>query len=486
MNDFSHKIERVDPETLSSMGQYTLPQILYKQAERFGSQKIAIREKFCGIWQTMDWRTYFRYTKNTALGLMALGIERGETVGFILDNGPEWLFGELGTHTAGAVALPLFASEPAEMLVSELDHAQAAYVFAQNQVQVENLLAHRQELPHVKQIIYIDPTGLKFYGDNPWLVAFSQLLELGEDLDNEQPDLFIKELWDGKPEDLAVMLRTADTTGTPKLAMLSHANFTATASRWVETEPMGIEDNWVSMFPMAGIVEQVWGVGISLLSGLTTNFPEGSETRLADFIDIGPTFITGSAEFWKNLASQITTGITGSGKWNRSLFHMALETANHTTILKSEKKSVPLQLRLKNGLLSRLISRPLLHRIGCSRIRAAYTGNHPVSPGVMRLFRSLGLNIKQCYGLTETCGMIHVHREGEVKPETVGRPLPGAEIKLTANREILIKSQSNFMGYYRDPDLTSRVLVDGWLYTGDTGTLDEDGHLRIIDGETES
>ena len=484
MNDFRHKIERVDPETLSSMGQYTLPQILYKQAERFGTRKIAIREKFCGIWQTIDWRAYFRYTKNTALGLMALGIERGETVGFILDNGPEWLFGELGTHAAGAVALPLFASEPVETLVNELDHVQATYVFAQNQMQVHRLLAHRQELPHIKQIIYIDPTGLKFYGDDPWLVAYSQLLELGEDLDREQPDLFIKELWDGKPEDMAVMLKTPGATGTPKLAMLSHGNFTNTASRWVETEPMGIEDNWVSMSSMAGIIEQVWGVGIALCGGLTTNFPEGPETLVEDFIDIGPTFITGSTEFWEDLAMRITTSMTGSRKWNRSLFDMTLETANHMAILESENESVPLLLRLKNGLLSRLISGPLLHRIGCSRIRAAYTGAHPISQEIIKLFRSLGLNIKQCYGLTETCGMIHVHREGEVKPETVGKPLPGTEIKLLPTREILIKSQSNFMGYYLDPDLTSRVLVDGWLHTGDAGTLDEEGHLGIIAGES--
>lgn len=484
LNDFSHKIERVDAETLSSMGQYTLPQILYKQAERFSSQKIAIREKFCGIWQTIDWRTYFHYTKNTALGLMALGIERGETVGFILDNGPEWLFGELGTLTVGAVALPLFASDPTEMLISELDHVQAAYVFAQNQVQVERLLANRQKLPYVKQIINIDPTGLKFYEDDPWLVGFSQLLELGEDLDEEQPDLFIKELWDGRPEDMAVMLKTSGTTGEPNLAMLSHKNFTASASGWVKTEPVGIEDNWVSMSPMAGIVEQIWGMGISLCGGLTTNFPEGSETRIADFIDIGPTFITGSTEFWEGLASRITTGMTGSGKWNRSLFHMALETAKHVAFLESQKESVPLQLKLKNILLSHFISRPLLHRVGCSRIRAAYTGNHPIGQKVIKLFRNLGLNIKQCYGLTETCGMIHVHREGDVKPETVGRPLPGTEIKLTANREILIKSQSNFMGYYQNPDLSSRVLVDGWLHTGDAGCLDEEGHLELIGGES--
>jgi len=486
MNHLNHKTERVDPEILSSMGQFTLPQILYKQAERLGPGKIAIREKDCGIWQAIDWDAYLRYTKHTALGLMALGIERGERVGLVLDNGPEWLFGELGTHTAGAVALPLFASAPADSLVSELNHCEAAYVFAQNQIQVDGLLAHLRELTHLKQIIYVDPTGLKRFGDDPRLIAFSQLLELGEDLDNEQPDLFIKELWDGKPEDMAVMLRTSGTMGAPKLAMLSHANFTNAACRWIATEPMGIQDNWVSISPITWIMEQVWGVGIALCGGLTTNFPERPETLLEDFIDIGPTIVTGSAGFWEDLASRVTTTMDVSRKWNRLLFEMTLETAKQIAILETEEKPVSFQLKLKNGLLKRVVSRPLLNRIGCSRIRAAYTGGQPISPEIIRLFRRLGLNMKQCYGLTESCGMIHVHREGEVKPDTVGKPLPGTEIKLNENREILIASQSNFMGYYQDPDLTARVLVDGWLHTGDTGYLDEDGHLGIIGRKSES
>ena len=368
----------------------------------------------------MDWHYYFRYTKNTALGLMALGIERGETVGFILDNGPEWLFGELGTQAAGAVALPLFASDPIEMLVNELDNVQAAYVFVQDQAQVHRLLAHRQKLPYIKQIIYIDPTGLKFYGDDPWLVAFSQLLELGEDLDNEQPDLFIKELWDGKPEDVAVMLRCSAITAEPKLDILSHGSFTSTASSWIEAEQMSIEDNWVSVSTMAGIIEQIWGMGIAICGGLTTNFPEGQETLIGDFIDIGPTFIPGPTKFWEDLAMRITTGITGSKKWNRSLFKMTLETANRMATLQSDKKPAPFQLKLKNRLLRRFISRPLLDRIGCSRARAAYTDDQAMDQEMMRLFKNLGLNIKQCYGLMETCGMIHVHRKKEGHLEIIG------------------------------------------------------------------
>ncbi len=473
-------MERVAPEILSSMGQFTLPQILYKQAERMGFERIAIREKAYGIWETISWETYFRYTKNTALGLMALGIERGETVGLILENGPEWLFCELGTQTTGAVVLPLFAALPTELRISELNHVQAAYVFVQGQREVDELLAHHQGLPHIKQIIYIDPTGLRLYEDDPRLISFKQLLELGEDLDNEQPDLFIKELWDGKPEDMAVILRTSGVTGSPKLAMLSHANFTNTACCWVETEPIGIQDDWVSISPLDWIMEQAWGVGIALCGGLTVNFPERFETALGDFIDVDPAIVTGSTVFWEDLASKIRTAIAQSGRWHRILFDGTLKTADRIVTIETEKEPVPLLLKLKNGLLERLVSRPLLRQIGCSRIRAAYTGGQSIDPEVIRLFRHLGLNMKQCYGLTETCGMVHVHPEGEVKPETVGRPLPGTEIKLDTNREILIASQSNFMGYYQDPDLTARVLMDGWLHTGDLGHLDEDGHLSII------
>ena len=480
MNKPSCKFERTEPETLSSMAQFTLPQILFKQAERLGSGKIAIREKAYGLWQAISWDAYFHYTKNTALGLMALGIERGETVGLVLENIPEWLFGELGIQTAGAIAVPLFTASTSETLTNELNHVQATYVFVQDQAQVDKLLAHHQELPQLKQIIYVDPTGLNLHGDDPRLIAFSQLLELGEDLDNEQPDLFIKELWDGKPEDQAVMLKTSGTTDAPKLAMLSHANFTNAACRWVATEPVGIEDDWISMCPMAWIHEQIWAVGIALCGGLTINFPERPETLLEDFIAIRPTIVTGSVGFWEDLASQIIVSMANSGKWHRILFDRALDAADQITRLESRGKAIPFQLKLKGEILRRIVTRPLLQRIGCDRILTAYTGGHPISPEVIGIFRRLGLNMKQSYGLTETCGMIHVHPDGEVKGTSVGRPLPGAEIKLDPNREILIASGSNFMGYYGDPELTATVLMDGWLHTGDVGYLDEDGHLVII------
>ncbi len=480
MDSSTAKLEHMDPEILSSLRQFTLPQILYKQAEAFGSEKIAIREKAYGVWQTISWDTYFHYTKNTALGLMALGIERGEMVGLILHSGPEWLFSQLGAQTAGAVALPLYATASTETLVDELNQAQAAYVFVQDQFGVDRLLSHMDALSHLRQIVYVDPTGLRLHVDDPRLIAFSQLLELGEDLDDEQPDQFIKALWDGNPLDLAAMLRTSGTTGAPKYVMLSHENFTNAACRWIETEPVGPEDDWVSISPLAWFNEQVWAMGIALCGGLTVNFPERPETLLRDFIDIGPTLVTGQTAFWEDLAAKIIATMADSAHLNRTIFHMALETTDPSATTGAVEEESGFQGKLKNRLLKKFVVRPLLGQIGCSHARAAYVGGHAISPETMNLFRRLGLNLKQFYGLTETCGAVQLHRNGDVKPETVGRPLPDTEIRLDENREILISSQSNFMGYYEDPALSAKVLTDGWLHTGDAGYLDQDGHLIVI------
>ena len=257
-------IEPIDRETLSSLCEYTFPQILFRQAERLGPDRTAIREKAYGIWQTYSWKDYLKYTRLAGLGLVSLGLKRGDNVGMILNNHPEWLFSELSTQAFGAVTTPLFTSAVTKELVYGLNRIQAAYAIVQDQEQVDKLLDAQNELSHLRRLIYIDPTGMRTYEGNPWLISFSQLLERGERLDNEQPDLFIKELWEGKPQDVALMLMTSGTTGEPKLVMLSYENFTDMARKWLETAPIGIGDNWISITPTAWIVDQMWGGGITL------------------------------------------------------------------------------------------------------------------------------------------------------------------------------------------------------------------------------
>ena len=379
MNATDSKIDRIDEETLSTLDQYTFPQILSRQAERLGSDKTAIREKAFGIWQAYDWREYLRYTKFVALGLISLGLKRGENVGLILDNHPEWLFSELGVQSLGAVTVPLFTSAVAKEQALGLKRFQAAYVFAQDQEQVDKILSLRDELPHVRGLIYVDPTGMRTYRDDPWLISFAQLLELGEELDQEQPELFIKEVWEGKPGDVALMMMTSGTTGEPKLVMLSHENFTEMARKWLETAPIGIGDNWISITPTAWIVDQMWGVGITLSGGMAMNFPETLETAVEDFREIGPTVIVTSSRFWEDLASKIRVKIADAGAIKRALYNMSQKIGGAVVDLESQKKPVPTKLKILSRLASRIVSRPLMDRVGCLGFRGAYTGGHPIN-----------------------------------------------------------------------------------------------------------
>lgn len=465
---------------MSSLDQFTVPQILYRQAENLGANRIAIREKAYGIWQTYNWPDYLRYATRAALGLKALGLKRGENVGLILDNHPEWLFSELGTQAVGAITAPLFTSAVAKELVGILQRIEAAYVIVQDQEQIDKLLAFRDEIPHVRNIIYVDPTGMRTYNEDPRLISFSQLLELGEEVDSEEPDRFRQALWDGKPEDVALMLMTSGTTGIPKLVMLAHRNLTDMARKWLATAPIGIEDNWISITPTAWIVDQMWGVGITLAGGMIMNFPETLETAAEDFREIGPTVIVTSSRFWEDLASKIRVKISDAGFIKRRLYDFSQRIGGRVVDLESEDRPVPGHLKMLKQITSRTVSRPLLDRTGCLGFRAAYTGGHPISPDVIRFFRANGLNLKQCYGLTEAGGIFQVQPDKEVKPETVGKPLPQTEVKITEDQEVLVKSGSVFVGYYQDPEETAGALSDGWFHTGDAGYYDDDGHLLII------
>jgi long-chain acyl-CoA synthetase len=474
------KIERFDEAAVSSLTQYTLPQILFKQAEKLGAEKIAIREKMYGIWLAYTWQDYFRYTKNVALGFLALGLKRGENIGIITDNHPEWLFSELGAQAIGAITVNLFTSSVAKELATMMNRFQATFVVVQDQEQVDKLLEVKEQLPHVRKVIYIDPTGMRTYINNPWLMSFQELLKIGENLDKEQPHRFEEELWQGKPNEVALMIMTSGTTGIPKLAMISHQSFTEIAKKWVETAPIGVGDNWISITPTAWIVDQMWGVGVSPLTGMAMNFPETLETQAEDFREIGPVVIITSSRFWEDLASKIRVKIADAGWIKHKLFALGEKIGGAVVDRESKKEPVPKSLQLLHRLAARIVYRPLLDRVGCAQIRSAVTGGHPISPDVIRFFRAKGLNLKHAYGLTEGGGVFQVQPDHEVKPETVGKPLPRTEIKIAEDQEVLVKTPSNFVGYYQDPEATQKALRDGWLHTGDAGYIDDDGHLLII------
>lgn len=469
-----------DSDLGSRLTGYTLPQILTRQAERLGSSRKAIRKKSLGIWETVTWADYLDYTKKTALGLMSLGLKRGERVAIITGNEPEWLFSELAAHAVGAVTVNLFTTAVTSEMSELLRRIEASYVIAQDQEQVDKLLEARDKLPFLRKVIYVDATGMRSYGDDPWLMSFRQLREMSESRGAELDARFEEELWKGQPDDIAIMTLTSGTTGVPKLAMLSHRNFTEMARVWLETAPISEGDNWISITPPAWMVDQFFGVAITLCCGMTINFPETEETVVTDFRQIGPVILITSSRFWEDLASKIRVKICDSGFIKQKLFHLSEKIGAAVLDRKSKNRAIPLHLKALNLCASAAIHRPLLDRIGCSQFKVALTGGHPISPDVIDFFRAKGLNLKQAYGLTESCGIFQVQPDDEVKPETVGKSLPGIQVKIAEDQEVLVWSPTAFQGYYQNPEATDAAFLDGWLRTGDAGYFDEDGHLLII------
>ena len=397
-----------------------------------------------------------------------------------MNNHPEWLFSELGSQLLGAVTLNLFTSSISDELCLALNRIQAACVFVQDQEQVDKLLDSRNRLPHIRHVIYIDPTGMRTYQKDPWLISFSELIRKGETLDGEQPNRILSELQKGGRDETALMILTSGTTGVPKLAMLSHRNLTVMAASWIEAMTIQTGENWISMSPPAWIVDQMWGVGVALVGGMTMNFPETPETVIDDFREIGPSLLITASRFWEDLSSRIMVKMSDAGLINRKMFDLSAQIGCRVADRTSRGEVLPFYLKALHWIASWTVYRPLLDRIGCLKIRSAFTGGHPISPDVIGFFRAIGLNLKQCYGLTEAGGIFQLQPDDQVKLETVGKPLPRTFVRLSEDQEVLVHSDAVFSGYYQDFKSTEAAFTDGWLKTGDAGYLDKDGHLLII------
>ena len=325
----------LDNTFVSSLRECTFPQILAKQAERLGKNHIAVRKKSLGIWEALTWEDYYRYVRHTSMGLLDLGLKRGEHLGLIIDNNPEWLFSQLGAEAIGVTVLNLFTSSVAKELCTMLNRFEASMVIVQDQEQVDKLVEMREGLSHLRKVIYVDPTGMRTYKD-PWFLSFKELLKLGEDKEKENPELFERELWKGRPHDINLMLTTSGTTGIPKLVMLTHQGLTSIASGWVESAHIDVGDNWISLTPTAWIVENMW-LGVTLLSGMAMNFYETLELLDKDFRDLGPTLIITSSRFWEDMSSKIRVKMDDAGWIKRKLYDLSFKVGGNIADRGSKK-----------------------------------------------------------------------------------------------------------------------------------------------------
>jgi long-chain acyl-CoA synthetase len=457
----------------------TLPSLLVHQA-RTRAESIAFREKAFGIWQPTTWAEYLRRVRAFALGLRALGLEHGDRVAIVGDNRPEWVIAQLSTQAMGAVSIGVYQDSVAEELRFLLAFASARFVVAEDQEQVDKVLEIQDHLPTLQGIIYHDPRGLGGY-DDKLLLAFADVEERGRELAREQPSLFDDELARLSGNDVAVLSTTSGTTGKPKLAILTHANLLAAARSFHQADPMTPDDEFVSFLPLAWIGEQMLSISCGLQVGFTLNFPEEPETVRKDLVEIGPQTLFAPPRIWENMVSEVQVKIEDTSALKRLICNWALGVGDNMAELDRRGDEISPLLRFQNACAEAMCFFWIKDKLGLRRLRRAYTGGAALGPDVFRFFRALGVPFKQIYGQTEVAGMSSAHRDGDVKFLTVGRPLPGTEIQIAADGEILTRGPSVFQGYYENPKATAETLRDGWLYSGDAGYFDEDGHLVVID-----
>ncbi len=458
----------------------TLPQHLRDRAEGPQGTRVALRYKDRGIWQEFTWGEYQAHVRAFGLGLVALGLRPGEKVAILSDNRPEWLYAEVGTLAVGGIAVGVYQDAIAREIGYVVDHADATYVVAEDQEQLDKVLEVRAQVPQVRRIITIDPKGMHRVRD-PHVMRFPEVEQVGRQWDAAHPGQFEAFLAATKPEDIANIVYTSGTTGFPKGAMLTHRNLITMAVTFAEVDPVFSEDQFFSFLPMPWIGEMAVSIATALTFGLTVNFPEEVETAHDDGREIGPHVIFAPPRLWEALTSRVQVRIMDTTPFKRAMYRLAMGWGYQVADKRLSRRPLTLADRVLYRLGYLLAFRAVLDDMAMLRVRHAYTGGAALGPDTFRFLHALGLNLKQLYGQTEIAGFSCVHRDGDVRFETVGRPVPGVDLTISPEGEILERGDSVFLGYYKDPQETQRALEGGWLHTGDAGYLTEDGHLVVID-----
>ena len=458
----------------------TIPKLFYKKAHQYGKNRVAMREKEFGIWRPITWYDYLENVKYLALGLVSLGLESGDKVSMIGDNRPEGLWAEMATLCAGGIGVWLFQDSLIEEVKYIIDHSDTKFLFGEGQEEVDKAISIYNECPKLEKIIWDDPKGMRNY-DQDYLISLKQLQQLGRELEQQQPHLFREMIDKGHGDDVALLFYTSGTTALPKGALLSHNNMLTMGKHLMAVDPCLATDDYVSYLPFAWIGEQMMSISCGLQVGYTINFPEEPETAQDNIREIGPHVMFAPPRMYEQMTRTVQVKYLDATWIKRKLYELSTRIGYHAADLKFQKKSTPWYWAFLDWLAYIAVQKKLKDHLGLSRVRNAYTGGAAMGPDHFRFFHALGVNLKQIYGQTEVAGISVVHRSGDIKFDTVGLPIPETEIKITEDGEILTRSPSVFLGYYKNPEATEETLKDGWLYSGDRGFIDDDGHLVVFD-----
>jgi long-chain acyl-CoA synthetase len=458
----------------------TLPKLLEDALGRRGDRP-AFRQKDLGIWQNWTWREWRDDVHAIAAGLHGLGLGRGQTLAIIGDNRP-LLYGAMcAAQCLGAIPVPVYQDAVADEMAFVLAHGEATIAIAEDQEQVDKLIAIGERAPSLSRIVYDDPRGLRDY-DHSRLTALETVMANGRAALARDPGLVAREIAQGRGSDIAVMLYTSGTTGQPKGVMLSYDNVMATGANAVAFDRLTADDEILAYLPMAWVGDHIFSSAEALIAGFCVACPESGATVMNDLKEIGPTFFFAPPRIFENLLTQVTIRMEDASAPKRRMYRFFMDHARRVGIDILDGKPVPAIDRLLYRLGETLVYGPLKNVLGLSRMRVGYTAGEAIGPDLFAFYRSLGLNLKQLYGMTEASVFICLQPDGQIKVDTVGPAAPDVQIRLAETGEVLVRSPGVFRLYYKNEAATREAkTADGWLRTGDAGLFDADGHLRIID-----
>ena len=456
-----------------------VPKVFKQTVEKYGD-RVSLRKKEYGLWHDISWNEYYRRAKCVGSALISMGLGKGECVSIIGDNCPEWVIIDLGIQGAGGVAVGVYSTNAWPQVEYVIEQSESKFFFVENEEQLDKWLHFRDKVPGLQKVIVWDLEGLRHFED-PMVMTYDELLETGREIVEKEPGLFEKRMAEVTPEDLSVLVYTSGTTGPPKGAMLTHRNVTWMARAIVADDPVYDTDDVMSFLPLCHVFERLFSVFVHVTHGYTVNFIESLDTVTDNMREISPTMGYAVPRIWEKYLSAVYIKMSDATWFKKLLFGVALKIGKNRATLKMNFKSVPFYLEPLYQLAHLMVFRKLKERLGFDRMRIAYSGAAPIAPDVLHFFQSIGVNLIEGYGQTEGSGVTTASRVGMVKFGMVGPPLPGVEVKIAEDGEILVKSPGVFKGYFRSPEATAETIKDGWLHSGDVGELDEDGYLRITD-----
>jgi long-chain acyl-CoA synthetase len=457
----------------------TIVKLFWHRVRQLGD-KVAMREKNFGIWESFTWTTYGDKAREVGLGLLALGLQRGDVCSIVSENNKEWLYTDMGIQGSGGVTSGVYTTDSSKQLEYLVTDSATRFLFVENEEQLDKYLEVRERIPTVEKVIVFDPEGLHEFSDAK-VMMLEELYALGRTHSESHPGRWKAEIRRSRPEDLMVLIYTSGTTGPPKGAMVSHGNCMYQVDTFARVFAVNDLDEQLSFLPLCHILERLLTILIPLKSCATVNFVEGSDTVPENIRELSPTVFIAVPRIWEKFYSAIQLQVKDATRFGKWAYRMAVGIGQRVARYKIKHEPVPAMVNVLFWAARKAVLNNILRMMGLDRLRWAGTGAAPISPDLISWYLAMGIDMFEAYGQTECCGVATANPIGRQKLGTIGPAIPGTEIRISAEGEILIKSPGVFLGYLNQPDKTAETVVDGWLHSGDVGTMDNEGYVTITD-----